>query len=309
MNDVLACRRSRACIQEQRGFRPWDEVSKPKTPTVLHAAPDEGRRVLNDDEPHETQTADVAYVPPSEKLCKQCKLVHPTPPKENIMGKMEFDSLCDHCGGRVLRPKRKVSRMAGIPSAGRKKQEDTAENPWALPAHEAVHFRSVSAMDTTTVSAKKVVRNGRRSGSVSPTRMSNDVTATAKPRLGQVAAAGRPPPRSTAQGGPKDKLSRTMANWGGGPQVGVEKGFPVNWPSAFPDIGLPFTSDEPISKGAVISKLTDPQLYTGTHRHRFDQDGKGRGLAGRDYVAKGEGSVQGRRGAHQALCLRQVRFL
>ena len=69
---------------------------------MLHAAPDEGRRVLNDDEPHKNQTTDVEYVLPSEKLCKQCKLVHPTPPKENIMGKMEFDGLCDHCGGRVL---------------------------------------------------------------------------------------------------------------------------------------------------------------------------------------------------------------
>jgi hypothetical protein len=225
------------------------------------------------------------------------------------MGKMEFDGLCDHCGGRVLPPKRKVSRMAGIPSAGRKKQEDTTENPWALPAHEAEQFRSISSMGLTKNCAKKVVRNGRRSGSVSPTRMSNDATATAKPRLGQVAADRRPPPRSAAQGGPKDKLSRTMANWGGSPQVGVEKGFPVNWPSAYPDIGLPFTSDEPISKAAVVSKLTDPQLYTGTHRHRFDQNGKGRGLAGRDYVAKGEGSVQGRRAAHQALCLRQVRFM
>lgn len=291
-------------------------MSELENPVVVQAAPDDGKRVWLDDDVkvNESETTDTDYVPPSEKeLCKQCKLVHPTPPKENVMGKMEFDGFCDHCAGRVIPPKRKVSRMATIPSAGRKKQEDTAENPWILPAHEAQQFRAVSSMGIAEHPGQNVVRNGRRSGSVSPSRTQSDADSTspsrasaAKPRLGQV-AADRPPPRSTAQGGPKDKLSRTMANWGGGPQVGVEKGYPANWPSAYPDIGLPFTSDEPVSKAAVISKLTDHQLYTGTHRHRFDRDGKGRGLAGRDYVAKGEGSMQGRRGAHQALCLRQVR--
>ena len=301
-------------MQEERGYTRWNDASKAKVPTVLHAVPDAGRRVADDDETHENQATDAVYKLPSEELCKQCKLVHPTPPKENVMGKRVFDGLCDHCSGRMLPPKRKASRMPGIPSAGRKKQEDAGENPWALPAHEAEQFRSVSALSGAENSVHNIVRNGRRSGSVSPTQMSSNMISSsllganaAKPRLGHLAGAGRPPPRSTAQGGPKDKLSRTMANWGDGPQVGVEKGFPANWPSAYPDIGLPFTSAAPVSKAAVISKLTDPQLYTGTHRHRFDQDGKGRGILGRDYVAKGEGSVQGRRGAHEALCLRQVR--
>ena len=302
------------CMQEERGYTRWDDASKAKAPAVLHAAPDAGRRVADDDETHENQTTDTVYKLPSEELCTQCKLVHPTKPKENIMGKMVFDGLCDYCSGRMLPPKRKASRMPGIPSAGRKKPEDTGENPWALPAHEAEQFRSVSALSGAKNSLQNIVPNGRRSGSVSPTQMSSDMVSAslpgavaAKPRLGHLAGAGRPPPRSTAQGGPKDKLSRTMANWGDGPQVGIERGFPANWPSAYPDIGLPFTSAALVSKAAVISKLTDPQLYTGTHRHRFDKDGKGRGILGRDYVAKGDGSVQGRRGAHEALCLRQVR--
>lgn len=32
---------------------------------------------------------------------------------------------------------------------------------------------------------------------------------------------------------------------------------------------------------SIFDKLTDPKLYTGAHKARFDQDGKGKGLAGR----------------------------
>lgn len=35
-------------------------------------------------------------------------------------------------------------------------------------------------------------------------------------------------------------------------------------------------------RGSVFEKLTDPTLYTGTHRHRFDERGRGRGFEGRD---------------------------
>eukprot|EP01043_Picozoa_sp_COSAG02_P069694 COSAG02_NODE_12048_length_1607_cov_1.685013_1_plen_330_part_10 len=41
----------------------------------------------------------------------------------------------------------------------------------------------------------------------------------------------------------------------------------------------------------IFAKLTDPDQYTGSHRHRFHADGTGRGLAGRDRVRKGAGSV------------------
>lgn len=33
--------------------------------------------------------------------------------------------------------------------------------------------------------------------------------------------------------------------------------------------------------GDIVSRLTDTSKYTGTHKHRFDDDGKGRGIAGR----------------------------
>ncbi|GIL45782.1 hypothetical protein Vafri_2928 [Volvox africanus] len=44
---------------------------------------------------------------------------------------------------------------------------------------------------------------------------------------------------------------------------------------------------------SIFDKLTDTTLYTGAHKHRFDETGKGRGLAGRDRVAKGSGFIAG----------------
>ena len=40
------------------------------------------------------------------------------------------------------------------------------------------------------------------------------------------------------------------------------------------------TKDEP-KKQNIFDKLTNPDLYTGAHKERFDKDGKGKGLAGR----------------------------
>lgn len=41
----------------------------------------------------------------------------------------------------------------------------------------------------------------------------------------------------------------------------------------------------------IFQKLTSPLLYTGSHVHRFEPDGRGRGLAGRDSVVRGGGTV------------------
>ena len=46
------------------------------------------------------------------------------------------------------------------------------------------------------------------------------------------------------------------------------------------------------TKGNIFEKLTDHREYTGYHRHRFDEEGKGKGKAGRDTVMKGSGSLQ-----------------
>lgn len=53
-------------------------------------------------------------------------------------------------------------------------------------------------------------------------------------------------------------------------------------------------SDEKKSKaksGDVVSRLTDPSKYTGSHAHRFDATGKGRGLAGRVDLVNYTGST------------------
>ncbi|PNH05110.1 hypothetical protein TSOC_008673 [Tetrabaena socialis] len=57
---------------------------------------------------------------------------------------------------------------------------------------------------------------------------------------------------------------------------------------------------------SIFDKLTDPKLYTGAHKHRFDADGNGRGLAGRDRVAKGSGFVNGAPGCEGVSDLSQI---
>ena len=47
------------------------------------------------------------------------------------------------------------------------------------------------------------------------------------------------------------------------------------------------------SGGSIFDRLTDPDLYTGAHKHRFDRNGQGRGMSGRDSVTKGQGYVSG----------------
>jgi hypothetical protein len=42
--------------------------------------------------------------------------------------------------------------------------------------------------------------------------------------------------------------------------------------------------------GNVYDRLTNTKGFTGTHKHRFDETGKGRGIAGRDSAALGQGT-------------------
>lgn len=43
----------------------------------------------------------------------------------------------------------------------------------------------------------------------------------------------------------------------------------------------------------VTARLTDTAKYTGAHKERFDEEGKGKGIAGREDVAANDGYVQG----------------
>ena len=47
-------------------------------------------------------------------------------------------------------------------------------------------------------------------------------------------------------------------------------------------------------KPSIFDKLTDPSLYTGAHKLRFDKDGKGLGKEGRDTLGFNEVDVLGR---------------
>ncbi|XP_067000905.2 tubulin polymerization-promoting protein homolog isoform X2 [Anabrus simplex] len=44
---------------------------------------------------------------------------------------------------------------------------------------------------------------------------------------------------------------------------------------------------------ATVERLTDPSRYTGAHKQRFDETGKGKGIAGRKDIPDSSGYVQG----------------
>lgn len=46
-----------------------------------------------------------------------------------------------------------------------------------------------------------------------------------------------------------------------------------------------------------MSRLTDTSKYTGTHKERFDESGKGKGIAGREEKTDNSGYVSGYKGA------------
>lgn len=44
---------------------------------------------------------------------------------------------------------------------------------------------------------------------------------------------------------------------------------------------------------ATVDRLTDTSKYTGSHKQRFDETGKGKGISGRKDVVDGSGYVTG----------------
>eukprot|EP00759_Apiculatamorpha_spiralis_P046599 PhF_6_TR42896/c0_g1_i2/m.64994 len=48
---------------------------------------------------------------------------------------------------------------------------------------------------------------------------------------------------------------------------------------------------QPHTNSSIFDKLTNPKLYTGIHKHRFDRKGNGIGKSGRDVIPKGKGHV------------------
>jgi len=58
-------------------------------------------------------------------------------------------------------------------------------------------------------------------------------------------------------------------------------------------------SDSPTKKVSktkeadIVSRLTDPKLYTGSHKNRFDENGRGKGIDGRADRVELDGYVDG----------------
>ena len=46
-------------------------------------------------------------------------------------------------------------------------------------------------------------------------------------------------------------------------------------------------------KSSAVDRLTDTSKYTGTHKERFDDSGKGKGIAGRKELGDESGYVSG----------------
>lgn len=51
------------------------------------------------------------------------------------------------------------------------------------------------------------------------------------------------------------------------------------------------------TKVGGVERLTDTSKYTGTHKERFDESGKGKGLAGREDLTDNSGYVGAYKGA------------
>lgn len=50
------------------------------------------------------------------------------------------------------------------------------------------------------------------------------------------------------------------------------------------------------SEDAATQRLTDTSKYTGSHKERFDESGKGKGKEGREYLHDNDGYVGGYKG-------------
>lgn len=52
-----------------------------------------------------------------------------------------------------------------------------------------------------------------------------------------------------------------------------------------------FDGAQKISKTGGVDRMTDTKNYTGAHKERFDESGKGKGIQGRENVASNTGYV------------------
>jgi len=115
----------------------------------------------------------------------------------------------------------------------------------------------------------------------------------------EVAKLGVTPtkPKPTLTPSPKISLAPSASSFGKSPSskspakpVGSQSTTsPMTKSSSLPMSKSPSKSP---AKPSIFDKLTDSSQYTGTHKNRFNSDGSGRGIAGRDSIRKGGVSGQ-----------------
>merc|ERR1711970_1151049 len=57
--------------------------------------------------------------------------------------------------------------------------------------------------------------------------------------------------------------------------------------------GAPESKGTKVATGNNVGKMTDTTQYTGAHKERFDDSGKGKGKEGREYTTENDGYVTG----------------
>jgi len=82
-------------------------------------------------------------------------------------------------------------------------------------------------------------------------------------------------------------VSPKMENKEASPTRGASKSMGAAPKKGSPAVGKKKAGPKSPGGKSIFDKLTDTSQYTGSHKQRFDSDGKGRGLAGRDSLSKG----------------------
>ncbi len=62
-------------------------------------------------------------------------------------------------------------------------------------------------------------------------------------------------------------------------------------------VSCPLCVYQKVAKTAMVDRLTDTSRYTGSHKERFDESGKGRGREGREELVENTGYVGAYRNA------------
>jgi len=178
----------------------------------------------------------------------------------------------------------------GLGAAGRDQPSRTADLS-QLTNREETSVRGLPVSIDPNAGAERAT-TGKRS---------HQVTASTE-RLDQIASKPKKTNTTTSPAGSRTNLSGTgggsrsnLTSTGGGSRSNLTGGSPTKKPTT---AGKQYkaTSSSGGGGASVFDRLTNTSGYTGTHKERFDAQGQGRGLAGRDSPAKGASPGQYRGG-------------